>query len=72
MKKIILILVGLALLLTICSCTGNKTEESENGTSDQTVADNESDVTTDGSVEDTTVGTESPNPENDQFWTPNF
>lgn len=68
MKKIVLILVGFALLLTICSCTGNGTENTENGTSA------EAETTTEKSDENLSAesGTESPNPENDPYWTENY
>ena len=72
MKKIVLVLVGFALLLTICSCTGNGTENTESGTSVEVKTDeNGEDVTTGKSNEDTTVVTESQNPENDPYWTDN-
>lgn len=71
MKKIVLILVGFALLLTICSCTGNGTENT--GTSVEVKTDENGEaVTTGKSNEDTTVVTESQNPENDPYWTDNY
>ena len=77
MKKLVLILVGFALLLTICSCTGNGTENTEDGTSVEVKTDeNGTIVTTGKSDEDTAVVTEplteSQNPENDPYWTDNY
>ena len=84
MKKLVLILVGFALLLTICSCTGNGTENTEDGTSVEVKTDeNGEDVTTGKSNEDTSYksdedtsvtepATESENPENDPYWTDNY
>lgn len=68
MKKLILILVGLVLVLAICSCTDNGKEELKDGTSVETTADaNEKNETV-----ETEPATASPNPENDPYWTENY
>ena len=74
MKKIILFLLIACLMLAVCSCKDDAKDELENK---QTTAESvDTSTVENGDTATTTTpeetGTESPDPENDPYWTENY